>query len=169
MQKIKKPISVLLSLIMILSLFTAVPFNVSAFGDYSNPFTDGRVSLDSDTGEMVMHAGSYDDCNSMFANNPDITSVYAEPGVVLAGDCANMFANCYNLKSVDLTNADMSGVTDTEHMFYNCTLCESIDISGADTSSVTDMSSMFSGCRSLTELDISGINTTSVINMSSMF
>ncbi|MCM1267071.1 MAG: BspA family leucine-rich repeat surface protein [Bacteroidales bacterium] len=107
-----------------------------------------------------------------------------------------MFWGCYNLREVDLSEQDMSKVTDMSSMFLGCTkfqgtkLPEDLDVShvknmswmfrectecrnprigGWDTGNVTDMSRMFEDCEKLETLDISGWDTSRVTNMSNMF
>lgn len=161
MQKLTKPLSVLLSVIMTLSLLTVVPFSADAYAE------EELWELDPDTGELILHPGVYEEPD--FSADNDILSVTAENGAVLQGDCSGMFYNCENCTSIDLSQADMTGVTDMKEMFAGCTLCESIDISGAQTAAVTDMSKLFYSCRSLTTLSLGGINTAAVTDMSQMF
>ena len=80
-----------------------------------------------------------------------------------------MFAECYKLTSLDVSNFDTSKVTSMSEMFYNCMNLTSLDVSGFDTSKVTNMAQMFDGCKNLTSLDVSNFNTSSVINMRDMF
>ena len=58
---------------------------------------------------------------------------------------------------------------DSSKMFYYCTKLTSLDVSSFDTSNVTNMSGMFGGCSGLTSLDVRNFNTSNVTNMSSMF
>ena len=187
MKKLKKPVSFLLSIVMVASLFSIVP--VTAFA------AEGTYYDIDDDGKLTLHAGTINDPFCDFKENNDITSVYAEPGVVLSGDCSEMFSWGLNIKSIDLSNADMSGVTSVEKifeqcyqcktielpksnvsfgtsaagMFYNCNALEELDLSGCDTSKVLSMSEMFSHCRSIKNLDLTGFNTASVKNMQKMF
>ena len=56
------------------------------------------------------------------------------------------------------------------NMFYNCSNLISLDLSHFNTSSVTDMEYMFYGCSNLISLDLSDFNTSSnSINIDSMF
>ncbi|MBQ6231620.1 MAG: BspA family leucine-rich repeat surface protein [Eubacterium sp.] len=88
----------------------------------------------------------------------------------------NMFANCYELTSVDLSNLKNSSALDnptalknTQNMFGGCKKLTTVDISNLDTSSVTTMESMFSGCAELQTLDVSDFNTSSVQIFKNMF
>ena len=52
-----------------------------------------------------------------------------------------------NFKHIDISNWDVSNVTNMSYMFYMCKELKSVgNISGWDVSNVTDMSSMFYGC-----------------------
>ena len=84
-------------------------------------------------------------------------------------DMSYMFVNCYELKTIDLSNFDTSNVTNMEFMFGVCEALETIDLSSFDTSKVTNMKYMFGACESLETIDLSGFNTKAVTNMVSLF
>ncbi len=68
----------------------------------------------------------------------------------------NMFKNCTNLKSINLSGLDTSKVTDMSGMFDSCNSLVKADVSGFDTSHVTTAGTMFGNCNSLKKLDLSG-------------
>ena len=82
-----------------------------------------------------------------------------------------MFQLCSTLTSVgDLSNWDTSNVADTGWMFYGCSSLASVDLSNWDTSNVTNLKSMFNGCSKLTSVgDLSNWDTSNVTDMSYMF
>ncbi|MBR6936086.1 MAG: BspA family leucine-rich repeat surface protein [Prevotella sp.] len=82
-------------------------------------------------------------------------------------DMSGMFARCYSLTSLDLSNFDTENVTDMSEMFHGCNV-ESLDLSNFDTRNVTDMSEMFYGCN-VESLDLSSFDTRNVTDMSGMF
>ena len=82
---------------------------------------------------------------------------------------SNMFYNCRNLTTLDLSSFNTSAVTNMSSMFYDCRKLTTLDLSSFDTSAVADMSYMFYDCSNLTTLDLSNFNTSAVTNMSSMF
>ena len=84
-------------------------------------------------------------------------------------DMSNMFYNCRNLTSLDVSGFDTRNVTSMGGMFNNCRLIERLDVSGFDTENVTSMSSMFEDCRGLKSLDVSNFDTENVTNMAEMF
>ena len=86
-----------------------------------------------------------------------------------ATNMGNMFYNCIELTSLDLSNFDTSNVTNMGAMFSYCGKLTSLDVSKFDTSKVTDMGYMFYNCSALTSLDVSNFNTSNVTNMKRMF
>jgi surface protein len=90
-------------------------------------------------------------------NTSNITSMY------------NMFYNCSNLTTLDLSNFDTSNVTSMADMFYFCESLITLDLSNFDTSKVTNMANIFSNCTSLTSLNLSNWDTSNVTTMGYMF
>ena len=71
---------------------------------------------------------------------------------------------------IDVSNWDVSNVTDMSWMFYNCSNLKSIgDISKWDVSNVTNTCDMFVNCSSLENLNLSNWNVSNIKNMSRMF
>ena len=74
-----------------------------------------------------------------------------------------------NFKYIDISDWDVSGVTDMSYMFYGCNELTSVgNISGLDISSVTDMSYMFAFCKKFNQ-DLSKWNVSKVRYNSYMF
>ena len=86
-----------------------------------------------------------------------------------ATDMYNMFYNCYQLKTADVSNFNTANVTNMSFMFANCSALESVDVSGFNTAKVTTMEGMFLYCPKLTVLDFSNFNTAKVTTMNEMF
>ena len=97
------------------------------------------------------------------------TRIVLEDGVILPNDCSNLFYDCQNLLSIDISHADTSNVMDMSYMFDNCRALQVIELDGIDTSGVTNMDGMFARCPSLMELNVTGLNTSNVTNMRQMF
>ena len=76
-----------------------------------------------------------------------------------------------NFKYIDISDWDVSNVTNMSFIFYNSKKLESIgDLSSWDVSNVTDMNGMFFYCNALKTVgDISGWNVSNVTHMSRMF
>lgn len=73
------------------------------------------------------------------------------------------------MTKVDLSCADISGMTNMNRLFLGFKNVEHFDLSSFDTSGVTIMNDMFYGCRSLTVLDLSGFDFSNVKEMKRMF
>ena len=71
--------------------------------------------------------------------------------------------------SIDLSNFDLTQVTDMSAMFADCTELESIKFPIVNASEVTDFSSIFQNCYSLESIDLSNFKTPKLENMNSAF
>ena len=80
-----------------------------------------------------------------------------------------MFRDCTQLTTLNLSSFDTSKVTGMYTMFRNCTSLTHLDLSGFDTSKVTSMYAMFDNCQILTTLNLTVFDTSKVTNMHSMF
>ena len=78
---------------------------------------------------------------------------------------SNMFYMCNTLKSLDLSDLNMSEVTDMDSMFYSCSNLTSIELDKSDNCKVTDMSNMFYSCSNLTSIDLSNFDASEVTNI----
>ena len=81
----------------------------------------------------------------------------------------DMFRNCSNLKSVDLSTFNTEKVTTMHAMFAYCTSIENINMSSFNTKEVANMGGMFYNCGQLKQLDVNNFNTENVTTMASMF
>ena len=123
-----------------------------------------------DSGTTVVCDGSVTDMTEMFRNCNELTSIDlsnfdASNVVYMSG----MFYYCFRITALDLSNFDTSKVKDMGYMFYNCSNLTKLDLSSFDTSNVTEMSVMFSNCYELTTLDLSNFDTSNVKYMEGMF
>ena len=84
-------------------------------------------------------------------------------------DLSNSFYNLYSLISIDLTNFDISSVTNLENFFYNCTSLESVDLSSLNTRNVINMRYLFSNCKNLKFVNFTNLDTGKVKYMDYMF
>ena len=173
--KMKKFISLLLSLTMLLSIVSIVDFSA-----YADTLTTGKCgenvsySFDSSTGSLTI-SGTGDmtnytyDSKSLFYNNTNIKSVVIEKGITSIGDYAfykcvsltnvtitdsvrnigySAFCNCTSLTSVTVPDS-VTSIGD--YAFYGCTSLTSVTIPD----SVTDIGdSAFYNCKSLTNVTI---------------
>ena len=109
--------------------------------------------------------------SGFFSNFTELTEITGlnQLDTSQATSMSNMFANCSNLTSLDLSSLDTSNVTDMSLMFSGCNMLTNLDLSGFNTTNVTNMSRMFSECSNLKSLNLSGFNTSNVEDMSAMF
>ena len=84
--------------------------------------------------------------------------------------CSNWFNGCTNLTSIEgIENLNTSNVKYMNEMFGQCSNLETLDLSHFNTENVGNMSNMFNGCTKLHDLNISSFNTEYVTNMYGMF
>lgn len=84
--------------------------------------------------------------------------------------CSNWFNGCTNLTSIEgIENLNTSNVKYMNEMFGQCSNLETLDLSHFNTENVVNMSNMFNGCTKLHKLNISSFNTENVTNMYGMF
>ncbi|HFC9135194.1 TPA: BspA family leucine-rich repeat surface protein, partial [Enterococcus faecium] len=95
--------------------------------------------------------------------------------VMSSPDLNSCFRQINTLKEVDLTNLDVSGVSQfgygpwTEGLFVNCENLVTVKISNWNVKNVRSMACAFYACISLKNLDVSNWNTSNVTNMSGVF
>ncbi len=84
--------------------------------------------------------------------------------------CSKWFSGCTNLTSIEgIENLNTSNVKYMNEMFGQCSNLETLDLSHFNTENVVNMSNMFNGCTKLHDLNISSFNTENVTNMYGMF
>ena len=151
----KKIISLLLSLTMLLSIVSVVDFSA-----YADTLTTGKCgknvtySFDAETGVLTI-SGEGDMENYNYENNPfykksNIKTVIIKNGVTSIGDW--VFYNCSSLTSITIPN----GVTSIGNwVFRDCTSLTSVAIP----TSVTSIGDgVFYCCESLTSIEVSNNN-----------
>lgn len=89
----------------------------------------------------------------------DVSHVWAMP---------NLFERTSNLRTLHIETWDTSAVTWANYMFSDCGV-ESLDLSQWNVSQVTEMNSLFYGMSNLRKLDLSGWQTDKVTSMQWMF
>ena len=88
--------------------------------------------------------------------------------VSLVKDMSELFLSYHNykLKSIDVSNWNVSNVYDMGYMFYGCESLKSIDVSNWNVRNVKNMRCMFCDCKLLNNIDVSKWNVGNVVNMS---
>ena len=133
--------------------------------------SDGVLTISSGTLEInTNNPEEYTDNYWPWCKYPDsITSVVISGEVHFGDNLKYMFYGCSKIKTLDLSDWDVSQVTEMQGMFSGCKSLETIDLTGWDTSNVTYMGSMFANCESLKSIDLSGFNTSSLQSTQDMF
>lgn len=136
-----------------------------------------EYSVDGDT--LTLIRGNYEEgaVKSILdyekISHPEITKIVAQSDAVKfsskGSGYSGLFYSLNGIKSIDVSKADFSGITNLRNMFEDCSSLETLTLGNIDTSAVTDMSNMFYGCSNLTTIDISGLDTSAAVNMSGMF
>ena len=170
----KKTLSLILSLIMIITAIMALPFSAQALETSGKCGTNATYKFNKSTGVLVISGkGEIEDNCPEFQNEQSIKSVTVESGITAIGLLA--FNNCENLTSVKLPaslktidNASFrctgltkisipSGVTTIGAIaFENCEKLTSVVIP-ANVTSIGDEA--FSGCCKLTSIKVNAKNT----------
>ena len=81
----------------------------------------------------------------------------------------NMFFNCKNLDSINLSNFNTDNIINLSGMFYGCSNLTNLDLSGFNTKNVIDMSNLFHSCKRLLYVNLYNFHTEKVTNIESMF
>ena len=67
--------------------------------------------------------------------------------------CSYMFSGRNNIKEIDLSNFDFSGVISMKDMFRSCSILEKINFGNANTPQLNNMEGTFQECSILSSLD----------------
>lgn len=117
----------------------------AAFDEATGVLTlNGNVVAD----EVKAYGAIIGDYGAIVKESP-VTSVVCEPGTVLPADCSELFLNYTNLITIDLSNADISGVTNMSKMFGSQSLTTIYVNSTWSMENVTSSDQMFYGCNLL--------------------
>ncbi len=84
-------------------------------------------------------------------------------------DMVDMFCDCRDLSSLDVSGFNTGKVTDMSGMFYECISLKLLDVAKFNTANVKSMSNMFDNCQNLASLNVTNFNTANVTNMQGMF
>ncbi len=135
----KKAISIVLSLIMLLSAFSAVSFNAIALDSTGICGTNAKYSYNSKTGTLTISGKGkifdqkwYEDddewfVESPFSNNSKIKKVVIKDGITGFGK-GYTFYNCSNLKSVSFPKSFTDNYSINPNQFEKCYKLEKITV-----------------------------------------
>ena len=106
----------------------------------------------------------------IFSGKPKLVYLdISNADVSIVTNMSHMFSGCQSLKTLDLSSFVTNQVTDMNYMFNTCLNLESINLSSFNTSNVTNLSNMFYYCKKLANINLSNFVTNNVTNMSGMF
>ena len=84
-------------------------------------------------------------------------------------DISSMFYGCSSLTSIDLSNFDVSKITNFQYMFYNCKSLQTINLNSFKLDNAESIQRMFMNCISLKTLDLSSFKPVKLKDMLSAF
>lgn len=106
----------------------------------------------------------------MFANRFELTSLdLTNWDFNEALNFSEMFKGCDGLRAIIFPKNSISRVTDFSFMFYCCKNLKSLDIGDWDVSQAISMRQMFAGCSNLEKVDLKKWDTQRVVDMDRMF
>jgi hypothetical protein len=108
--------------------------------------------------------------SSTLESCPNLTSVDFTNALNLQNiaSLVNVFSDCANLPTVDLTPFYNNALTTISGLFFLAGIT-SIDLSVLNTAIIEDMSTTFASCPNLTELDLSGLDFSSLLHQYSAY
>ena len=92
-----------------------------------------------------------------YLNTSQVTSMY------------EMFYDCEQLTSIDLSHFDVGQVTTMQLMFAGCSSLQTVDLSGWQMPALTDMRAAFSSCSALQTVRLDGFYAPKLAYVSDMF
>ena len=153
--------------------------NLANGGEFTGTTADGS-SVTWKTGEpLPAFNANYDDGTNgthplslynLFQNCRNMTSLdLSKYNTTNVSIMSWMFQGCTSLSSLNLSNFNTENVTSMNGMFNFCSSLSSLNLTNFNTKKVTTMEMMFNSCSSLSSLDLSHFNTENVTSMASMF
>ena len=127
-------------------------WNLAGLDEYTEAFAECN-DLKVEAKGITLSQSSY----KLFSGT-GITSLNLSNSTITSATLKEMFAECKNLISIDLS--DISHVAQsTSKMFYNCSALNDPVLKNFKTDDVTDMSYMFYNCSNIHVLDLSSFTT----------
>ena len=111
----------------------------------------------------------FTDMSSMFLGVKMSTITLTDLITKNVTDMNHMFANCSELKTLNIGVMDTTNVIDMDYMVANCEKLQILNINGLNTKNVVGMEGMFKGLPLIESIDISSFYLLNVANMSNMF
>lgn len=136
--------------------------NILALGTGTSPNWDTHAA---EIKKVVFKAGFRDEthwtCSKWFSGCTNLTSIEGIENLNTSNVkyMNEMFGQCSNLETLDLSHFNTERVTTMAQMFYGCTKLHDLNIDNFNTENVSYMNGMFEGCSGLDTLDLSHFNT----------
>lgn len=136
--------------------------NILDLGYGNNPNWDTHAA---EIQKVVFKAGFRDEthwtCSKWFSGCTNLTSIEGIENLNTSNVkyMNEMFGQCSNLETLDLSHFNTENVTTMAQMFYGCTKLHNLNIDNFNTENVSYMNGMFEGCSGLDTLDLSHFNT----------
>ena len=136
--------------------------NILALGTGTSPNWDTHAA---EIKKVVFKAGFRDEthwtCSKWFSGCTNLTSIEGIENLNTSNVkyMNEMFGQCSNLETLDLSHFNTENVTTMAQMFYGCTKLHNLNIDNFNTENVSYMNGMFEGCSGLDTLDLSHFNT----------
>ena len=91
------------------------------------------------------------------------------PVISISDGLIGMFENCFSLTTLDVSNWDVSSVSNLRRTFFMCGSLTTLDVANWDVSSVSNLRRTFFMCGSLTTLDVANWDVSSVSSLQDTF
>lgn len=104
----------------------------------------------------------------VFAGNVRLKKINNVENIVTT-NMSDMFYDCKELETLDLSKMDVSNVTNMAGAFMKCDKLKSLNVSTWNISKVKDMTSMFYGCYNLENFSVENWDVSNVEQMTNMF
>ena len=135
---------------------------------------NGTITGDTSVGFMALPSNARNISNYIYAyayaGNTNVTSVDLSGLTAITGDyaCRNMFYDCPNITTVDMSNVERVGYNSCTTMFYESGI-SSIDLSNLKDIMQEGCQEMFRSCQNLTTIDLSSLKQVANYGCQSMF
>ena len=108
---------------------------------------------------------------ALFNNSENLAEIYFSKEFKLNDITSldNLFHNCINLLSADISNLNFEKIISMDSMFSNCFSLKTIKFPNSNTPNLESMELMFVNCNNLASIDITKFNTEKVYNMLGLF
>ena len=101
--------------------------------------------------------------------SPIRSALFGNANTSKVTEVTNVFENCKNLETVDISKWDTSHIQYFNRMFSGCHKLTEINLAGWKTDNLSYMAYMFNECFNLKKVDFTGFDTSNVISFASLF